>query len=179
MRYRRDRTPGACYFFTLVTEQRQQLLTLPGNIERLRESFLRERERNEFTLDAVVVLPDHLHCMMVLPAGDFDYSGRLARIKRYFSVGCSGTTVTITNSRASKRERPVWQRRFWEHKIRDDKDWRNHMDYIHYNPVKHGYTLSPWDWPFSSLPKCAKHGWYDSGWGINKPFVGDEMMVGE
>jgi len=146
MHYRRDKTAGGCYFFTLVTEHRQTLLTLPDNVARLREAFRREKQRNPFTLDAVVVLPEHIHCIMTLPEGDTDYSGRLSRIKRYFSVGCTGVTKPGSSSREMKRERPVWQRRFWEHLIRNDEDWRRHMDYIHYNPVKHGLVTSPWEW---------------------------------
>ena len=169
MRYRRNITNGGCYFFTLVTERRQSLLTLPGNMERLREAFRRERQRHPFTLDAVVVLPEHLHILMTLPEGDSDYAGRLLRIKRYFSAGCTGVTIPLSPSRERKRECPVWQRRFWEHLIRDDDDWRRHMDYIHYNPVKHGLAASPWAWPHSSLLRCAERGWYEPGWGEVAP----------
>ena len=178
MRYRRDKTLGGRYFFTLVTEHRQALLTLPENIERLRESFRRERQRHPFLIDAMVVMPDHLHCLMVLPEGDTDYSGRLARIKRYFSIGCRGAAIPVNASRAAKRERPVWQRRFWEHLIRDDEDWRRHMDYIHYNPVKHGHAFSPWEWPYSSLRRSAERGWYEPGWGLSVSKAAEELIYG-
>ena len=165
MRYRRDKEAHH-YFFTLVTEQRQPLLTLPENIDRLRTAFRREMTSHPFEMDAVVILPDHLHCLWLLPENDTDYSKRWARIKRYFSVGCIGVTLSTSASRIAKRERPVWQRRFWEHRIRDEEDWRRHMDYIHYNPVKHGHATSPWDWPHSSLRQCAARGWYPENWSI-------------
>jgi len=161
--YRRDRN-SSHYFFTLVTEQRQPLLTLPDNIVRLRTAFHREKSAHPFEMDAAVVLPDHLHCLWQLPDGDTDYSGRWARIKRYFSIGCIGPTLANSASRSAKRERPIWQRRFWEHRIRDEEDWRRHMDYIHYNPVKHGHATDPWTWPYSSLKQCAARGWYPENW---------------
>jgi putative transposase len=179
MQYRRDRTAGATYFFTVVTEQRQPILTLPGNVERLREAFRRERQHHPFTLDAVVVLPDHLHCLMVLPEDDSDYSGRISRIKRYFSVGCDGVSARVSAAKSKKRERPVWQRRFWEHLIRDDDDWRRHIDYLHFNPVKHGVAGSPWDWPYSSLRRSEARGWYERSWGATFPENIREMMVAE
>ena len=179
MHYRRDRTAGGTYFFTVVTERRQPLLTLPGNIERLRESFGRERKRHAFEIESIVVLPDHLHCIWVLPGGDSDYSGRWARIKRYFSMGCAGVDAPASVSRKAKREHNVWQRRFWEHLIRDDADWRRHIDYIHYNPVKHGYAASPWEWPYSSLQRCAEQGWYPQKWGECEPVAIKELAAGE
>ena len=168
MHYRRDQG-GGHYFFTLVTEKRQPLLTLPDNINRLREAFRREKIAHPFDLDAVVVLPDHLHCLWQLPEGDSDFSGRWARIKRYFSIGCVGVVLVSNASRLAKREKAVWQRRFWEHRIRDEADWRRHMDYIHYNPVKHGHVSDPWAWPHSSLRQCAARGWYAEGWGASTP----------
>lgn len=139
MEYRRSRQTGGHYFFTVVTHQRQPLLTMPENIERLRAAFRREMEKRMFVIDAIVILPDHLHALWRLPEGDADYSGRWSRIKRHFSAGCVGIRAAQSASRQNKREKPVWQRRFWEHTIRDDEDWRSHMDYIHYNPVKNGY----------------------------------------
>ncbi len=168
MRYRRDRQSN-CYFFTVVTEGRQSLLVLPANVDRLREAFRREKAAYPFELDAVVILPDHLHCLWKLPEGDTDYSGRWARIKCYFSVGCSGASAEPSASRRAKREHAVWQRRFWEHRIRDEEDWRRHMDYIHYNPVRHGYVADPWLWPHSSLRRCAARSLYPEGWGAAAP----------
>jgi putative transposase len=167
MQYRRERMAGGHYFFTVVTHKRQPVLTLPDTIERLRESVRREKQRHAFEIDAMVVLPDHLHCLWRLPEGDTDYSGRWSRIKRYFSTGCHDVTALMTPSRESKREKAVWQRRFWEHRIRDDEDWRRYMDYIHYNPVKHGCAVSPREWPYSSFLRCVKDGMYDPNWGVN------------
>ena len=169
MRYRRSRQPGGCYFFTLVTYRRQPLLSLPANIERLRAAFRRERERYPFTIDAIVILPDHLHTLWRLPQDDDDYPNRWSRIKRYFSIGCVGADTTRPASREQKRERAVWQRRFWEHRIRDREDWRGHMDYIHYNPVRHGLSATPAEWPYSSFHRCVEKGWYAADWGGAEP----------
>jgi putative transposase len=113
-----------------------------------------------FEIDAIVVLPDHLHCIWRLPDGDADFSGRWREIKKYVAKRIGGI---------GKRpgERDVWQRRFWEHAIRDEDDWRRHMDYICYNPVKHGLVRSPAEWPFSSFKKSVAAGWYDVDWGSN------------
>ena len=134
MRYRRDRTPGGCYFFTLVTMDRQPLLTLPENLERLQQSFHLENQRRSFQIDGLIVLPDHLHCILKLPENDDNYPVRITNIKKFFSMGCKGISAEVTPSRKAKGEKPVWQRRYWEHRIRDQEDWRRHMDYIHYNP---------------------------------------------
>ena len=164
MHYRRNQQPGACYFFTLVTYQRQPLLT-QKNIDRLRLAFKREMQKRPFNIEAIVILPDHLHALWVLPENDNDYSTRWSNIKRFFSIGCEQSLSKISNSRQNKREKNIWQRRFWEHTIRDQQDWRKHMDYIHYNPVKHGYVESPADWPYSSFKHNVAKGWYSDDWG--------------
>jgi putative transposase len=169
VQYRRSQQAGSCYFFTLVTYQRQNILLLPDNIERLRVAFKREREKYPFTLDAIVILPDHLHALWRMPEGDKDYSARWSRIKRYFSTACVGVARKPSASRSGKREKAVWQRRFWEHTIRDENDWRMHMDYIHYNPVKHNYAEVPEKWPYSSFKRCVRRGWYAPGWGATEP----------
>jgi len=161
MQYRRSRQSGGSYFFTLVTHQRQPLLSIPENIGRLRIAFKREMEKYPFTIDAIVVLPDHLHTIWTLPENDTDYSTRWSRIKRYFSSGCISANAAQSASRHNKREKPVWQRRFWEHTIRDENDWQRHMDYIHYNPVKHGHAKSAGEWPYSSFKRCVQRGWYE------------------
>ena len=179
MRYRRERMAGGCYFFTVVTHDRQPVLTLTGNIERLRESFRREKQNHPYEIDAMVVLPEHLHCLWQLPEGDTDYSGRWGRIKRYFSAGCCGVNSPVSASRTAKREYAVWQRRFWEHRIRDDEDWRRHMDYVHYNPVKHGYADAPCEWPYSSFKRCVQQGLYEQNWGTNGAVVMGDIEAGE
>jgi putative transposase len=169
MQYRRYRQQGGSYFFTVVTYQRQNILTRQENIERLRAAFKREMEKYPFTIDAIIILPDHLHTIWSLPKGDNDFSNRWSRIKRYFSVGCIGAQQTQFVSRSKKREKAVWQKRFWEHVIRDDDDLQRHMDYIHYNPVKHGYVTAPLHWPYSSFKRFVQKGWYSEQWGSHEP----------
>lgn len=169
MRYRRLHQPGGSYFFTLVTHQRQPLFSISENIERLRTAFKKEKQKHPFIIDAIVILPDHLHTLWSLPEDDDDYSTRWSRIKRYFSTGCVGSQAMQSASRQKKREKPVWQRRFWEHAIRDKNDWQRHMDYIHYNPVKHGHARIAGEWPYSSFKRCVQKGWYPSDWGTTEP----------
>jgi putative transposase len=119
-------------------------------------------------MDAIVVLPNHLHCIWILPEGDNDFSVRWRLIKRYFSIGIN---VPLTK----RGEKKVWQRRFWEHLIRDEKDWQRHMDYIHYNPVKHGFVESPIEWPHSSLETAVKQGLYERNWGGSEPVALKDM----
>ncbi len=155
--YRRLYQPGAKYFFTVVTELRQPLLI--ENIERLREAFRLCRERYPFEIEAIVVLPDHLHTVWHLPKGDADFSKRWMVIKRYFSTGFP--QANVSQSKIKKREKGIWQRRFWEHHIRDENDWRRHIDYIHFNPVKHGLVNSPQEWEYSSYQRALEKGWYE------------------
>ena len=118
-----------------------------------------------FQIDGLILLPDHLHCILKLPENDDNYPVRIANIKKFFSMGCKGNSAEVTPSRWAKGEKPVWQRRYWEHRIRDQEDWKRHMDYIHYNPVKHGYVQSPLDWSSSTLKDCISKGWYPENWG--------------
>ena len=155
MQYRRLYQPGARYFFTVVTEKRQPLLI--DNIERLRAAFHLGLSRYPFEIEAIVILPDHLHTLWLLPEGDVDFSKRWMVIKRKFSAGL--VDGIINQSKAKKREKGIWQRRFWEHCIRDEEDWRRHVDYIHFNPVKHGYVSKASDWPYSSFSKAVAKGW--------------------
>ena len=165
MDYRRDFTPGGVYFFTVVTYQRAPLLI--DHIDRLRHAFAVEQGRNPFGIDGIVILPDHLHTIWRLPDGDEDYAGRWSRIKRLFSSGLP--RMTKAASLVAKREWGVWQRRYWEHRIRDAQDWERHMDYIHYNPVKHGYATMPARWPYGSFERCVRRGWYEADWGAAEP----------
>ena len=160
--YRRAYQSGGCYFFTVVTHERRQILTQSDVIERLREAFRHVRSTRPFTIDATVVLPDHLHCLWRLPEGDVDFSTRWRLIKHYVS---SGIDVPLNK----RNEKLVWQRRFWEHLIRDEEDWRRHMDYIHYNPVKHGYVQRPGDWPHGSYQRAVDEGLYSLDWGTYEP----------
>ncbi len=165
MQYRRLRRPGGCYFFTVVTQDRRPLLI--DHIERLRTAFRRVRQRRPFDLEAIVVLPDHLHTLWHLPEDDADFSTRWMLIKRLFSAGLEAAPANA--SQAGKREKGIWQRRFWEHCIRDEADWRRHLDYIHYNPVKHGYCAAPSEWPYSSFSRMVAKGWCPEDWGRTAP----------
>ena len=165
MDYRRARIPGGTYFFTLVTAQRRPLLL--NNIGRLREAFRVVKQRYPFRIEAIVILPDHLHAIWRLPAGDSDYSLRWSLIKRFFSSGFSASLRTA--SQRSKREKGIWQRRYWEHCIRDENDLRRHLDYVHYNPVKHDLVARPGDWAYSSFQRWVARGAYPEEWGIEEP----------
>ena len=155
--YHRSFMPGGCFFFTVVTHQRQPLFSDENNVNRLRDAFRRVKTKHPFTIDAIVILPDHLHAIWRLPEGDSDYSLRWRLIKHYVATGLHSNT----NHRGEKQ---VWQRRFWEHTVTSKQDWCKHMDYIHYNPVKHGYVDSPAAWKFSSFSRALNQGWYDEAW---------------
>ena len=160
--YKRAFQPGGCYFFTVVTHERRPWLTEETAIERLRKAFRRVMESRPFVMDAVVVLPDHLHCIWQLPEGDNDFPERWRQIKRFVSFG-------LRSPPNARKEKALWQRRYWEHLLRDEEDWRHHMDYIHYNPVKHGYSIRPADWPYSSFKQATERGWYEASWGEREP----------
>jgi len=160
--YRRAYTPGGHYFFTLVTHGRQKLFDRQNNIDRLRDAFRHVKKKRPFSIDAIVILPDHLHLVLGLPKGETDFSQRLRLIKHHLSIH-------IDAPRNHRGEKRIWQRRFWEHLLRDEQDWRNHIDYIHYNPVKHGYVQRPLDWPHSSFSRAVRKGWYDENWGSAPP----------
>jgi putative transposase len=172
MQYRRAKTPGGTYFFTVVTHCRRKFLCQPDNVTLLREAFRVVMERHSFRIDAAVILPDHLHCLWTLPPGDADFSTRWRLIKSYFSRHCDAACGgTVSPSRQRRQEKAVWQRRFWEHQIRDEVDFARHVDYIHYNPVKHGLVESPLDWEYSSFHKYVARGKYPAQWGAGKPMV--------
>ena len=123
-------------------------------------------QRHPMEINAFVLLPDHMHSIWTLPEGDADYSMRWRLVKSYFSRHCQiRYENVISKSRQSKQERAFWQRRFWEHTIRDDEDFTKHVEYIHYNPVKHGFVKSPKDWKYSSFHNYVQVGLYDILWG--------------
>ena len=138
MRYRRDDTKGGTWFFTVNLAERNKTL-LVDKYELLRNVMNKVKQHHPFILDAMVVLPDHIHAMWTLPPGDNDFPTRWGLIKSGFSR-LLPKTERINKSRIRKGERGIWQRRYWEHLIRDDADYEKHVDYIHYNPVKHGYV---------------------------------------
>jgi putative transposase len=160
--YRRLRVPGGTYFFTVnLLDRRTDLLV--AHIDVLRDAVRRVRLRAPFHIDAWVVLPDHMHCLWTLPEGDDDFPRRWYAIKRAFSVALPALEQR-SPSMARRSERGVWQRRYWEHAIRDERDYANHVDYVHFNPVKHGLVSNVADWPYSSFRRCVALGMYPVGW---------------
>ncbi|MFZ0790327.1 MAG: transposase [Chromatiaceae bacterium] len=166
--YRRPRIPGGCYFFTLALYDRQSaVLTDPPVRAALRAAIVKTRLTRPWSIDAWVLLPDHLHCIWTLPAGDVDYSARWSVIKRLTSQAVHPPQArTASASRLKRRESNLWQRRFWEHCIRDEDDFARHLDYVHWNPVKHGLVSRAVDWPWSSLNRWIGLGVYPSDWGL-------------
>jgi putative transposase len=165
MQYRRAQLRGGTYFFTIVTFNRQSILTLPSNVSLLRSAFRYVKKRHPFSLEAVTVLPDPIHLMVTLPPGDNDYPMRIRMVKSFFSRKIDGLEGEGVPSRQNKKEKLVWQRRYWEHLISDNEDYANHMEYIHYNPVKHGLVAAPVDWRYSSFHFYVRQGIYGKDWG--------------
>jgi putative transposase len=160
--YHRNHVPGATYAFTVnLRDRRSDLLTT--QIDHLRAAVHSVRAEHPFTIEAWVVLPDHMHCLWTLPPGDTLYPRRLQLIKGRFSQTQPSTQIPRA-SLIRKAERGIWQRRYWEHTIRDDADFAAHMDYIHFNPVKHGYAHSAADWPYSTFARCVARGLYPVDW---------------
>ena len=141
----------------------------------LRGAVRQTRLRAPFTIDAWVVLPDHMRCVWTLPEGDADFAGRWRAMKTAFSKALPGTGVP-SETMARRGERGIWQLRYWEHTIRDARDYTSHMDYTHFNPVKHGYVSHPADWPYSSFRRCVAAGLYSPGWVGS---AGELMEAGE
>jgi putative transposase len=163
--YRRAKVKSGRFFFTVNCLHRGRNGILIDNINHLRASFRKVKQDHPFTIEAIVVLPDHLHCIWTMPEGDADFSKRWTLIKANFSRSVpAGETVPVSKSRQRRGERAIWQRRFWEHQIRNDHDYKNHIDYIHFNPVKHGYCKRAGDWPFSSFCKFVRDGVYPPDW---------------
>lgn len=160
--YRRLTVPGGKYFFTVNLAERSRSL-LTDNIELLRASFRQVKFSHPFAIDAVVILPDHLHCIWTLPNGDVDFATRWRLIKSTFSRRLP-KTERISASRRAKAERGIWQRRYWEHLIRDDDDLHQHLDYVHFNPVKHSLVKYVVDWPYSSFHRYIQLGIYPRNW---------------
>ena len=169
--YRRNRVPGGTYFFTVnLLERHRSLLTV--NIDLLRAAVRTVRRARPFHIDAWVVLPDHMHCIWTLPENDADYASRWKAIKIAFSKSLP-RTESLSAVRQAKGERGIWQRRYWEHTIRDARDYAAHMDYVHINPVKHGHVTCVADWPYSSFHRLVETGVYVPDWA-----GGDDEVVG-
>jgi putative transposase len=166
--YRRYFVAGGTYFFTVVTDRRAKLFDDPLARQLLGSTFRRCRLRAPMEVLAIVLLPDHLHCLWALPPGDNDYPSRWQWLKSEFTsqwLACGGAESPRQDSRLRERRRGIWQRRFWEHTIRDEADLENHANYIHYNPVRHKLVKSPREWPWSSFRRYVQLGHYQEDWG--------------
>ena len=181
--YRRCYVPGGSFFFTVVTERRAAILGNDRARDLLRAALRDCRQRWPFRLDALVMLPDHLHAIWTLPPEDSDYSKRWGMIKKHFTqswLAAGGHEQPRNDSRHRYRRRGVWQRRFWEHTLRDEYDYARHFDYLHYNPVKHGLVRSPRYWPYSTFHYWVERGAYDLDWGtLVVDFTDLTVSVGE
>ena len=166
MQYRRSQMEGGCYFFTVNLEDRTKK-HLIEHIEILKNAFNYTMKKHPFKIDAIVILPEHLHTIWTLPKGDNNYSKRWILIKSYFSRHIP-KTESLSRSRKLKRERGVWQRRYWEHQIKNEKDLEQHVNYIHYNPVKHGYVTTAIDWPHTSIHKYIRKAIVPKNWGYDE-----------
>ena len=155
-RYRRAKIEGGAFFFTLAPANRSSDLLI-REINRLRHAYKVVQERLPFETIAIWVLPDHLHVLWLLPNGDADFSSRWSLIKSNFSRALPAAK-SRSASKITKREKGIWQRRYWEHAIRDNADLERHVDYIHYNPVKHGLVSRVVDWPHSSFHRYVERG---------------------
>lgn len=165
--YRRLFQPGGTFFFTLVTCDRHRLFADEFARTCLREAIRSVQAKMPFDLTTIVLMPNHLHCLWRLPPDDIDYSARWSCIKRAFSkrwVAAGGDPLAVSRARQKHREYGIWQKRFWEHKIRDESDLIHHVNYIHYNPVKHGFARCPHLWPYSSFHQWVKEGYYRTDW---------------
>jgi len=170
--YKRWYQPGGTSFFTVVTYRRFHLFG-DENARSLLGRVMREvRDELPFETVALVLLPNHLHAVWSLPSGDEDFSTRWKEIKSRFTerwLAQGGSEMSVTPSQKRRGNRGIWQRRFIEHLIRDENDLERHCDYIHYNPVKHGYALAPWDWTSSSFRRFVQLGQYEPDWGRREP----------
>ena len=173
LNYRRNYVSGGSYFFTVNLLERNKSL-LVDHIKELRAAINNTRKQKPFEIEAWVILPDHMHAIWTLPENDSNYSGRWREIKKAFSKSLAKEEY-LSPIRIKRNERGIWQHRFWEHTIRDENDFQRHMNYIHYNPVKHGLVTTVKDWPYSTFHRCVKQGIYPKDWGG----INQELETGE
>ncbi len=169
MQYRRALLAGGTFFFTVNLAERSKTFLI-DYVDILRETFRQVKSRHPFKIDAIVILPDHLHAIWTLPTNETDYATRWMLIKSGFSRKIP-FGERRNRSRILRHERGIWQRRYWEHLIRNEEDFIRHIEYIHYNPVKHGYVLKPTDWLFSSIHRDIRAGRVTPNWGNNIPHI--------
>jgi putative transposase len=160
--YRRSFVPAGCFFFTVALADRRSSL-LVDEITRLRQAYAITQATLPFTTLAICVLPEHLHALWTLPAHDSNYPQRWSLLKSSFSRGLP-LASRLSQSQQHKREKGLWQRRYWEHQIRDGDDLQRHLDYLHYNPVKHGLVERVQDWPYSSFHRHVRQGLLPADW---------------
>ena len=168
--YRRLKVNHQTYFFTQVSYRRRKIFCDDLFRNSLREAVAFTKNKYPFQVDAWVLLPDHMHAIWTLPIDDANFSMRWSLIKRITTVTCGGyyhNDKFLTPSKQRRRESTIWQRRFYEHAIRDDNDFTRHMDYCHYNPVKHGLSESPCKWPYSTFHKLVNNGFYNLNWDVD------------
>ena len=182
--YRRRFVPGGSYFFTVKTAGNAPLFADEAARSRLGTLFREAQRRWPFEMPAVILLPDHLHAIWTLPSGDDRYPARWGWIKKEFTkayLAAGGAERRRSASRRRAGRRGVWQRRYWEHTLRDEVDFERHADYIHWNPVKHGHAVKPWDWEPSSFRRWVAAGHYEPDWGRSRTpdFADLEETVGE
>ena len=188
--FRRFFAPGGTFFFTVVTYGRRPLFRAPVARRLLRDAIAQTKRLRPFDMPGIVLLPDHLHCLWTLPSADSDFSTRWRKIKEAFTrayIRAGGCEIPISAGQRRKGLRAVWQQRFWEHTIRDEEDFGRHLDYIHYNPVKHGVARCAHEWAFSSFHRWVREGIYEADWccfcrgpaGEQPNFTEIENRVGE
>lgn len=166
--YRRAHIAGGTFFFTVKTEHNAPIFAKQSFVILLGEVIRETMQLWPFEMNAIVLLPDHLHAIWTLPPGDVDYPKRWGWLKKEFTkryLELGGQEQTTSSSRKRYRRRGVWQRRYWEHTIEDEDDFETHFDYIHWNPVKHQYVTCPVDWPNSSFHRWVAKGVYERNWG--------------
>jgi putative transposase len=178
--YRRWFVAGGSYFFTVVTHHRAALFDSPSAQHILGEKLRACQQKWPFEINAIVLLPEHLHTIWTLPTGDDNYPRRWAWIKKEFTkawIGAGGAEQAVSQARRERGDRGIWQFRYWEHTLRDEHDFDRHFDYIHYNPVRHGHRSCPSDWPASSIHRWTKAGVYEPEWGCARhgPLAFDDL----
>lgn len=161
VQYRRNFVPEGTYFFTVTLADRRSS-ALVDDVSALRMAFRIARHERPFTIEAIAILPDHLHAVWTLPSGDSDFPGRWKRIKAYFTHRLVAAGVPVKQHR--KGEYALWQGRFWEHTIRNETDFERHVDYVHFNPVKHTLVTRAREWPYSSFHAYVRRGLLPADW---------------
>jgi len=166
VQYRRSRITGGTFFFTVNLRDRRRAF-LVEHVDALRRILRDVRDQLPFTIDAMVVLPDHWHSVWTLPPGDAEYTRRIRLIKARFTRHLVRNGVKITKDQ--RGEYQLWQKRFWEHTIRDDRDFESHVNYVHFNPVKHGHVARPGEWPHSTFHLYVARGLLPAHWSVASP----------